>query len=40
MGFKDVSAGISEEYEYIGREKCLSSLAAITLSGKVIVHNV
>ncbi|MDO4559686.1 MAG: hydantoinase/oxoprolinase family protein [bacterium] len=39
MGFKDACAEISEEYEYIGKEKSLSSLAAVTLNGKALVHD-
>ena len=39
MGFNDAAAEISEEREYIGKERSLLSLAAVTLNGKAIVHD-
>ena len=39
MGFEGVSVEISEEYEYIGREKVPRRLASARLGGRAFMHN-
>lgn len=39
MGFEGVSVEISEEYEYVGREKVPRRLASARLGGRAFMHN-
>ncbi|MCD7953898.1 MAG: hydantoinase/oxoprolinase family protein [Synergistaceae bacterium] len=39
MGFQEAAAEISEELEYIVKERSLLSLSAVTLNGKAVVHD-